>query len=134
VNFSGFTDTALEVEVMVGAYLPPMRLIANIYRPQTADIFYGQYRLDVGGARPFIARRLVRQTSAPLGLLGPPSQEMQDKCRKHIEKMIETPMYAAQVTAGDSSCITHRILEATQQYYFAKDVSLQGVLDGCGFN
>ncbi|KAG9235680.1 hypothetical protein BJ875DRAFT_264020 [Amylocarpus encephaloides] len=121
---SGWTDTLLEVDVRAGARFVPMRLIVNMFRPETIEILY-QDRLATT-TEPHARRGLIQQSSAPIGLLGLSTTKLRDKCREHIVEMIKSLHYAPQVTAGEESRISYTILEAAQRYYMSTKSPLIG--------
>ncbi|TVY80421.1 hypothetical protein LSUE1_G003277 [Lachnellula suecica] len=118
---SGFGDIVLEIDVATGICFKPMRLIANVFEPKTWELLR-QHRLATEGEDQ--TSGLVLQLSAPVGLLGLSTSEMKDKCREHIEEMIDNPEYVDQVMASCSSEIPYHILTAAVQFSKSKDVPL----------
>lgn len=111
---NGFHDTVIEVAVHAGLCFKPLRLVVNLFRVKTLDLVE-QHRLAAVNEEPQYGP-LVLQNSAPIGLMGLSMSDLKDKCKEHIEEMIENPYYAMQVTAGEPTRIPYAILAAAQQY------------------
>lgn len=120
---SGFRDATLEIDVATGECFmdKPMRLQANVFRPKDWELLR-QHRLATEHEEQ--DSRLMLQISAPVGLLGLATAEMKEKCREHIEDMIESPNYVDQVMAGCHSEIPYDILTAAVRFSSSKDVPL----------
>lgn len=111
---NGFLNTMVEVAVHTGLCFKPLRLEAHLFQVKTLDLL-GVVRLAVDKEQPQFDG-LVIQNSAPIGLMKISMSELKDKCKEHIEEMIENPYYAMQVTAGEPTRIPYAILAAAQQY------------------
>ncbi|TVY38797.1 hypothetical protein LSUB1_G005890 [Lachnellula subtilissima] len=118
---SGFSDTVLEIDIATGECFKPMRLSANVFKPQSWELL-SQHRLTTEQEEQ--NSPLVLQISAPVGLLGLSTPEMKDKCKEHVAEMIANPEYVEQVTAGCNSLIPYSILAAATQFSKCKDVPL----------
>ncbi|TVY43304.1 hypothetical protein LOCC1_G005026 [Lachnellula occidentalis] len=118
---SGFSDTVLDIDIATGECFKPMRLSANVFKPETLELL-SQHRLATEQEEQ--SSPLVLQFSAPVGLLGLSTSEMKDKCKEHVAEMIANPEYVEQVTAGCNSQIPYSILAAATQFSKYEDVPL----------
>lgn len=104
-----FLDNSLVVEVSTGGVFKCMRLRTNVFIPK-GDELMTQSSINPDDAQ------MMRQYSAPIGLLGLITAELKRKCNKHIEEMIANPMYAEQVTAGYSTNLPLQLLNTICVY------------------
>lgn len=105
-NVQRFEDVSFSIEITSGESFAPLRLEANVFEPK------GRYLCSQGG-----------QYSAPLGLMGIYSQDLENDCRKYIEMMLCCKSYAEDVTAGDIFPLRTKILKLIFKYNQQEDVS-----------
>lgn len=117
---NGFRNNAIDVELSTGAAFNkrPLKLHTNEFRPKTNELLR-QSRLTTGIDNQ--KSELVERDSVPLGILGLSEPEMKKLLKRHIEDMIASKRYAAQVSAVNSSPIVFKLLQAMHEY--AKKVS-----------
>jgi hypothetical protein len=110
-----------EIDIRTGVCFKPLRLVVNAFRPKTYLLQY-QNRLPTSLEQH--DRWPINQTSAHIGLLDVPTIDLKEKCREHVEEMVDHLDYATQVTIEDPNRMPYTILAAAQLFYRASGVGI----------
>jgi hypothetical protein len=110
---NGFRNERYKVHVTTGNVFTPMQLIVHLFNPK-GFYFCEQQHLPTGETS--YPLELVCRYSAPVGLMGIDSGQLENRCMKYIESMVNSPIYVDHVTQGDKSQLRQDILRAIFKY------------------